>query len=207
MILCKTYDECQQETQTLQICIQFSLCKHAFRTNNEKENADEDIYMDMILQKRSFLIRQWRATRSLAYELERIAVKKIDIGPFLLKKLRNYLNCIYLVLKKCCVLYVDVNPFDEFLFWGKSKFSPNLAELRRNEIALFHNASRHFIWLLEHKFIQNCLDYKTYNNMIYVNRIMLDRIQQFIVRLNPRNLRDLTKIITSITPDGRLIGL
>lgn len=148
---------------------------------------------ESILDKRALIRRALRAIKMLSADVDKIARKKIDfdfgLGTFLVK----LLSSIYKVLKKYATKYHH-EPFDTFKFWAHEKFTPNVIELRKSEIALYLASIQQACWQLEFKYIIDCVDIGSLNLFIRLTGRCREVLEKFFIKFNPRGLKELWKV-------------
>lgn len=149
--------------------------------------------LESIMDKRNLIRRALRAIKTLSADVDKIARKKIDfdfgLGTFLVK----VLSAIYRVLKKYAIRYHH-EPFDIFKFWAHEKFTPNVIELRRSEIALYLASIQQVCWQLEFKYIISSVDVTSLNLFIRLTGRCREILEKFFIKFNPRGLKELWKV-------------
>ena len=147
------------------------------------------------MDKRAFIRRTLRGIKLLSADIDKIARKKTDFDSGLGTLLSKILSAVYAVLKKYARLFHH-EPFDIAEFWGKDKFTMNLVEWRRTEIALYLASIQQVCWDLEFNYIRTLGNVRYLDCFIMLSGRCIETLQNFFVKFNPRGLKETWKIPT-----------
>ena len=160
---------------------------------------------ESIAEKRARIRRGLRGIKTLSRDINQIAKKKPDFDFALGTVLLKILDGVYAVLKKYATL-AHHEPFDVYKFWAPEKaWTPNVIELRRNEIELYLASIEQVCWDLEWNYIRMCSRVASLDVFIMLSSRCLEVLQKFFVKFNPRGLKEPWKIQTY--SDGENIWL